>query len=55
VRLMAEHQNGRKITKAEIESIVTWLKALTGPIPQEYIKEPALPKSTPSTPKPDPA
>jgi cytochrome c peroxidase len=55
VRLMAEHQNGRKITKAETESIVRWLKALTGPIPQEYIQPPALPPSTASTPKPDPA
>ena len=55
VRLMAEHQNGRKISKAEIASIVTWLKALTGPIPEDYVKPPALPKSTAATPKPDPS
>jgi len=55
VRLMAEHQNGRSVTKEQIQSIVTWLKALTGPIPVDYIKPPVLPKSTASTPKPDPA
>jgi len=55
VRLMAEHQNGRSITTAQVQSIVTWLKALTGPIPEDYIKPPVLPKSTASTPKPDPA
>ncbi len=55
VRLMAEHQNGRPVTKPEIASVVTWLKTLTGPIPQEYIRPPVLPSSTASTPKPDPA
>jgi cytochrome c peroxidase len=55
VRLMAEHQNGRSVTKAQVQSIVTWLKVLTGPIPEDYIKPPVLPKSTASTPKPDPA
>jgi cytochrome c peroxidase len=55
VRLMAEHQNGRAVSKADVASIVTWLKALTGPIPEDYIKPPVLPKSTASTPKPNPA
>ena len=55
VRLMAEHQTGRKLAKPEVASIVTWLKALTGPIPQDYIQPPVLPKSTVSTPKPDPS
>jgi len=55
VRLMAEHQNGRLLVQAEVESIVAWLKTLTGPIPQDYIKPPALPASTEATPKPDPS
>ncbi len=55
VRLMAEHQNGRQLGQVELESIVTWLKTLTGPIPQDYIKPPALPASTAATPKPDPS
>jgi len=55
VRLMAEHQNGRQVSKAEIASMVIWLKTLTGPIPEDYIKPPVLPKSTAATPKPDPS
>jgi cytochrome c peroxidase len=53
VRRMADHQLGRVLSKEEVDSIVTFLKALTGELPTEYIKEPALPKSTDKTPKPD--
>jgi cytochrome c peroxidase len=49
---MAEHQLGRELTPANVNSIVAFLKALTGEIPEEYIKAPELPKSTPRTPKP---
>jgi cytochrome c peroxidase len=50
---MAEYQVGKKLSDAQVKSIITWLKTLTGEVPTEYIKEPALPKSTDKTPKPD--
>lgn len=53
VSLMAEHQVDKKLTDAQVKSIVAWFKTLTGEIPTEYIKEPPLPKSTARTPKPD--
>lgn len=49
---MAEYQLGRAVTRAEVESVVAFLKALTGELPAEYITAPALPPSTPQTPKP---
>ncbi len=52
VAKMAEFQVGKKLTDSQIEAIVTWTKSLTGEIPAEYIKEPVLPKSTGTTPKP---
>ncbi|MGD8321427.1 MAG: cytochrome c peroxidase, partial [Gemmatimonadota bacterium] len=48
VRLMAWHQLGTELTESQVVSIVTWLKTLTGPVPFEYINEPALPP-TPSS------
>jgi len=54
VAMMAEHQLNKTLGADEIASIVTWLKALTGPLPEAYIKEPALPESTKRTPKPNP-
>lgn len=51
VRQMADHQLARTLSKDEADSIVAFLKALTGELPAEYIKEPALPKSTGKTPK----
>ena len=53
VSLMAEYQLGKSLTDAQTKSITTWLGALTGDIPAEYVKEPVLPKSTARTPKPD--
>lgn len=38
VRLMGEHELGRKFTDSEVKSIVAFLNALTGPIPQEFIQ-----------------
>ena len=55
VRQMADNQLARPLGKQEAGSIVTFLKALTGELPTEYIKEPPLPKSTGKTPKPDKA
>jgi cytochrome c peroxidase len=52
VQRMGEYQVGKKLTEAEILSIVTWMKSLTGEIPAEYIKPPELPESTRTTPKP---
>jgi cytochrome c peroxidase len=53
VARMAEYQLGKNLTEAQVNSIIAWLKALKGEIPAEYIKPPALPKSTSRTPKPD--
>ena len=53
VRQMADHQLARTLSKEEADSIVTFLKAMTGELPTEYIREPPLPKSTGRTPKPD--
>ena len=55
VRKMADHQLARTLNKEEADSIATFLKALTGELPTEYIKEPPLPKSTGKTPPPDKA
>jgi cytochrome c peroxidase len=50
---MAEFQLGKTLTAEKIGSIATFLKALTGEVPAEYIKAPELPKSTSKTPKPE--
>jgi cytochrome c peroxidase len=53
VEIMSEYQTGRPISKQDVESIVVWLRALTGDLPADYIKKPALPRSTSKTPGPD--
>lgn len=55
VETMADYQVGKTLSDAEIQSIVTWLRCLTGEIPADYIKPPELPKSTSKTPKPSEA
>jgi cytochrome c peroxidase len=52
VKLMARHQLGKELSTEEVESIVTFLKSLTGELPKS--DKPELPKSTPKTPKADP-
>lgn len=52
VTQMADYQLGKKLSDAEVQSIITWMKSLTGDLPVDYIKEPALPKSTAKTPPP---
>lgn len=52
VQLMAEYQTGRRLTPAEVQSITTFLNALTGEPPKELIAPPQLPPSGPNTPKP---
>jgi cytochrome c peroxidase len=44
VRLMAHHQLGKELTTEQTASIVTWLSALTGEIPVDYIAYPQKPK-----------
>ena len=53
VSQMAEYQLGKKLTPGESAAIVTYLHSLTGTIPAEFIKPPALPPSTAKTPKPE--
>jgi cytochrome c peroxidase len=55
VKLMADHQLGKQLKDDEVKSIVTFLGALTGEVPADYVKAPELPKSTDKTPKPDPS
>ncbi len=54
VKLMGRHQLGRELPEQDISSIVTFLHALTGPLPTELIRAPVLPPSGPTTPKPEP-
>ena len=53
IHKMAEFQLGKKLNDFQAQSIITWLKTLTGDIPAGYVKPPVLPKSTAATPKPD--
>jgi cytochrome c peroxidase len=43
VRMMGMHQLGVELTQEEVSSLVAWLSALTGALPGEYIRRPALP------------
>lgn len=54
VKIMADIQLGRQLTAAQTESVVTFLRALTGEIPRQALVLPVLPASTPQTPRPDP-
>lgn len=49
VALMGKYQLARDLTEAEITSIVTFLGALKGDIPEAYIAVPVLPESGPET------
>jgi cytochrome c peroxidase len=51
VKLMAEHQVGKTLSDEEVASIITFLKALKGEVPLEYVAKPELPEATPDTPK----
>ena len=53
VAKMGDYQLGRSLSPAEVTSIISFLKTLTGDLPTEYIKAPTLPKSTATTPKPE--
>jgi cytochrome c peroxidase len=49
VARMADYQLGKQLSGADVASIVTFLNALTGEIPADYIRKPELPKSTAKT------
>jgi cytochrome c peroxidase len=51
VKKMAEYQLGKQLSDEETASIITFLKALKGEIPTDYVKAPKLPESGPNTPK----
>lgn len=51
VAKMAEHQLGKTLSNEEVSSIVTFLKALKGDIPKDFIAQPKLPESGRNTPK----
>jgi cytochrome c peroxidase len=52
VRAMGKHQLGLNLSEREVTAITAWLRSLTGKLPEDYIKEPVLPKSSPTTPGP---
>ncbi len=54
IKTMAEYQLGKQLDDAAAAKIETFLGALTGVPPADYIKEPAALPSGPKTPKPDP-
>ncbi len=54
VRKMGEYQLGTKLSDQQVNSIITWLKTLTGELPHEVIQRPKLPPSGPHTPAPKP-
>lgn len=43
VRLMGEHQLGMTLTDEQVKDIMSFLGALTGEIPADYVKQPPLP------------
>jgi cytochrome c peroxidase len=53
VTMMGKHQLGIEMSKEEVAAIVTWMGALTGEIPTDYINKPSLPESTSETPRAD--
>ena len=55
VQIMGRHQIGIEIDRADRKQIIAFLESLKGDISPDYIKQPQLPSSGPSTPKPDPS
>ena len=53
VAFMGSYQLGKELKKEEVDSIVTFLKALTGQLPKD-VKVPKARPSGKATPKPDP-
>jgi cytochrome c peroxidase len=56
VRTMSEYQTANgKLSDSDVNDVVTFLKCLTGELPTDYIKEPALLPGSATTPAPDPS
>ncbi len=56
VAFMGEYQLGRQLSKADVDSITTFLKSLTGPLPKAaLISEPRALPAGKETPRPDPS
>jgi cytochrome c peroxidase len=55
VTMMAEHQLAKPLPNEQARSIISFLRALKGELPADFIKEPALPAAGPELPKPDPS
>jgi len=55
VKTMGQLQLGSELSDADVTAVVTFLRALSGAPPADYIAAPALPPSGPRTPKPDPS
>lgn len=53
VEIMGQAQLGNKLGKEDVKSIVTFLNALTGEVPESARRLPVLPVSGQNTPKPD--
>ena len=43
VKKMAKHQLGQELSCEELDSLMAFLKSLTGTIPADYVAEPELP------------
>ncbi len=52
IRMMAKHQLGRDLTDDQVASIKTFLEALTGKLPTDYIEKPELPPVDGELPEP---
>ncbi len=52
LKIMGKHQLGLTLSDAQIADLITFLAALTGELPMDYIAEPILPESGPNTPAP---
>ncbi|MEB2346238.1 MAG: cytochrome-c peroxidase [Deltaproteobacteria bacterium] len=52
IRLMAWHQLGKELAPAEVASIATFLRSLTGRVDLAFVAEPEPLPSGPTTPKP---
>lgn len=52
VKNMAEYQLAKNLSDADVASIVTFLKALSGDIPKDYVAEYKVPAEIPPAPKP---
>jgi cytochrome c peroxidase len=55
VTLMGRYQLGKELDQAQVASLVTFLKALTGELPKAALVEPRMLPSGKTTPKPDPS